>query len=148
MRKKILTQAPDTVAPGTRNCPMAGLREEILGFGKLGKKIQEIGPCIFEDCIKSGPLYTKESKVELFTLGIGKTYAGYRITFASFKVGAPKKFQRLEDKPPEDMLDWDVRFMEPTPGDIKRFKKDIAEAAKSDPNIAAFVAANPELKLK
>lgn len=91
-------------------------------------------------------LYDREEPVQVFSegAGLGKNYAGFRITFR-IREGGEKKFSKFTTREKGEIF---PNREEPSSAELERFKADISREAAADPHISALIALHPELRLQ
>jgi hypothetical protein len=95
---------------------------------------------------KGGPeiFYTNEEPVQVFSenAGLGKNYAGFRITFR-IKDGE-KRFTKFTTLEKGEIF---PKREDPSTAEISRFREDINREAGENPYIMAVIKSHPELQL-
>lgn len=97
------------------------------------------------------PVLGAETRVILDSGVVAKTYRGniprwaMRMSFADEKGLLTGGFRKCVNE--TDGNGWMTRLVTPTQTEIERFKIDVNEAARTDPELARFVQANPALQL-
>jgi hypothetical protein len=89
--------------------------------------------------------YEKEEPVQVFSeaAGLGKNYAGYRITFR-IKDGGEKRFNKFTTLDKGEIF---PRREDPSHAEIAKFRADIAREAQENQEILSLIKIHPELQI-